>query len=179
MGRTVQRKARPDGLTVSKALEGKLKLGVMHPDQAYVLGPHLRAEDKLEVACMSPITAGIAYRLQASLEDAGDTCVSIEDPEGRLHGWFGFSEWTEGPCEACIWLLSDEILFSRYAKIVHRVARDFFFPELLEKYRSIGNFVHISNVVHLAWLRRLGFTVQDYAYVKGELFLLMRLDRNV
>lgn len=128
---------------------------------------------------MSEIEADIPYQVQALLEEAGDTCLTIEDPKGHLHGWFGYAPWPDGPCEACIWLLSDDALFEQYPKIVHRIARDYFIPELLEKYRSVGNFVHSSNAVHLTWLRRLGFTAQGYIYAKGELFYLMRLERDV
>lgn len=165
------------GSAIERALSGALKFSNIHPDDAYILGPHLRAADRKEVGIFSSIEAPVEYQLQLSLERMEGDGLEILDEHGILHGMFGHAPWGEGgPAEGYIWLLSDDALFAKHKKTVHRIARDYFIPRVLEHYGSVGNYIHADNEVHLKWLARLGFKPAFSAEIKGNLFHFMKRD---
>lgn len=149
-----------------------------YPDMAWIVGNHLRKADKRELRATSAYPdSPVPAQLQISLESTPYPFYGIE-ADGALQGVFGIEPWPECDSMGLIWLLSTEGLFTRHAKSVHRLARDFFIPNALDNYQVIGNYVHSKNLVHLRWLERLGFEADSHIEsARGDTFVLMLRSR--
>ena len=111
-----------------------------------------------------------------------DKSFSIFDEAGAIHGFWGhgcLEAATERMSEGYVWLLSDDILFTRYPIAITRIARDLIFPILDEEYTQYGNSVMSSNHVHLDWLHSNGFKCTGTSTHKGVQFSTMKRGRNL
>jgi hypothetical protein len=151
-----------------------------YPDMAWILGNSLRKADKRELQALSAYPdLPVPAQLQISLESTPYPFYGIET-DGALQGVFGVEPWPGCDSMGAVWMLSTDGLFHRHAKSVHRLARDYFIPEALRKYRVIGNYVHSKNLAHLRWLKRLGFT-EDHQIqtARGETFIMMQRSSSI
>lgn len=161
------------GNKVHVAASDRLSLTNIHPDQAYDLGPRLRAIDKFEMINIHGNPHALAEHILHESICISDEAYGIVGEGDHLHGAWGHG-FFQGPGvitgQGYVWLLSDDILFDKYAIEMTRKARENIFPHLDSVYTSYGNNVMTQNLVHTRWLLRAGFqskghlTVNDIQY---------------
>lgn len=130
-----------------------------HPDDAFALGPAIRAVDKKELHLGWEGSDDTSTLLSTCIE-VSDVAYSISDKSGTIHGLWGHGHWVQGPVHAglgYVWMLTDYELFDKYAVTMTKYARRVVFPYLDRTYGSYGNFVLSENLVHARWLLRGGF----------------------
>jgi len=71
-----------------------------------------------------------------------------------------------------VWLVSDDELFSDFALLMTRKARNVIFPYLDTLYPLYGNFVHSKNLLHCRWLLGARFRNVSQATFSNEPFSL-------
>lgn len=114
---------------------------------------HLRKEDKAEIQAGSGV-----HPIQALMHGYHDSdpCYTMIAKSGNPFGMFGVVEHPEDPSIAFIWMLAtDEI---EENKIAFGRGSKKFIEELSQRYRILQNSADARNVLHLKWLKWLGFT---------------------
>jgi hypothetical protein len=171
MGHTTEHQVSP-GLILTKA----------HPDDAYIIGNYLRDEDTQELNLVCPTDGSTTGdQLRESIESS-DECWAILDNTRSLLGFWGHGAWPLDSADSrqgYVWLVSTDVLFTRYPKEMTRLARDTFFPQLDRIYSSYGNAVLHTNDVHLRWLASLDFELKGVCLVRGEEFYKLMRTQNV
>ena len=140
MGHPIQRKVSP-----------RLILKKGHPDDAYVIGNHLREADAFELRAMSKLPEfPVAVQLQAMLEDCTRLFGTLVDEEGVMHGLAGAEPWDpEEYAEAYIWLLGTPSLFGKHTRFLHRYMRETLLPTLDRSWTSTGCLVWELSLIHI------------------------------
>lgn len=154
--------------------ERHLLMDHAHPDHAYTLGPHIREADVHEMRLVYEGQHEPSRLLEHSIE-VSDEAFVIYDDDGQLHGVWGHGQWTDGAVRAgmgYVWMVSDDELFSDFALLMTRKARNVIFPYLDTLYPLYGNFVHSKNLLHCRWLLGARFRNVSQATFSNEPFSL-------
>lgn len=161
---------------IQKFDTGPLVFQEAHPDDAYPLYSSLRDVDKAELGIAATDGLSKAERLEEAIT-VSDVSFSICDTSGTIHGLWGhsFTEPNTGGINGCVWLLSDDWLMKKHGKRMTRIARDYIFPTLDERYGIYGNAMLSRNEVHRDWLKSCGFRERHH-FIQShrKLTLLLR-----
>ena len=143
---------------------------------AAALAPHLRMADLQEIQAASgqpPITA-----LLVGAEQSAPSCTVIGN-SGKVAGMFGVVP--EGDFGR-VWMLgSDELVAPPLSRQFIRECRQFL--AFMERpYLAIGNVIDARNVVHIRWLKWMGFTfincIPEYGIERRPFLEFIKLCAN-
>jgi hypothetical protein len=84
-----------------------------------------------------------------------DPCFAAIDSEGRVMALFGASPHPRLPEVGTVWLLGSITLMQNRFGFLR--AAPFWLNRLHSRYRVLGNLTDARNVLHLRWLKWLGF----------------------
>lgn len=170
------------GHPIQREASSELILKKGHPDDAYVIGNHLREADIVELQAQTKLPGfPVAVQLQAALEDCSRIFGALCGTDGVLHGLAGAEPWDEEEwAEAYIWMLGTPRLFGEHSKFLHRYMRETLLPTLDRSWSSTGCLVWEHNYVHLRWLKRHGFKeIRDHISDNGSRFLFLKRSKHV
>jgi hypothetical protein len=149
------------------------------PGDAEELAPRLRPADLREIQAAvgkDPYTALEQGRLQSG------PCFAALDPEGIVMALFGASPHPHRPEAGTVWLLgSTSLMRNRFGFLR---AAPYWLNRLHSRYRVLGNVIDARNVLHLRWLKWLGFElgerIEKFDFEQRPFFVFRRvaLDNN-
>ena len=158
-----------------------------HPDAAYWWADHMREADVDELLFTGQDPLKTPAQMLESTMSIHEPNFLLVDGDDVIHGMWGHGPWPkadDGPPtpDGFIWLVSDDVLFEKHPVEMTRRMRFEILPALLDGeglYKSVGNFVHSENEVHLRWLQAAGFSARYTAEFGGATFILMSIKADV
>ena len=151
-----------------------LKYELATVEHLHYIAEHMREADRIEVEAShghTPLGA-----LLSGFECSQDV-VTAFGSSGRPLFVFGVNTGTVLSNSGVIWALGcDELLDYKYNFIM-----DFplILKLLLDKYKKLENYVHVKNVVSVAWLKKVGFIMDEPVLFthSGEYFMHFHMER--
>tara|TARA_R100000808_G_scaffold1960_3_gene8329 strand:- start:779 stop:1330 length:552 start_codon:yes stop_codon:yes gene_type:complete len=151
-----------------------------------ILGPNLRKADADEVYAVAGISPkdGLQYSMEASTK-----CYTISDLEtDEPLAMFGtgpshVAKDTGEPVMGGIWFLGSDKMFEKNRISFLRNSK-FWVQKLLRDYTILHNLVDARNVIHIRWLKWMGFTfiadVPEFGFEKRlfKQFYMRREDND-
>lgn len=112
----------------------------------------LRPDDIEEIKAASGLDPEAALYLGVKL---GKPSLTFVDPEGGVAGMFGATP-TNDPMVGAVWLMSSDAI-EKYPMHFLRRCRPWI-DKLNDAYPVLTNYVDARNIVHIKWLKWLGFS---------------------
>lgn len=150
------------------------------PQDAQKLAPNLRSADLLEIRQNTGFPP--AVELIRPFAAPGTKKIYAIDHDGIVLGMFGVNQSRRFQKErvGVPWFLGTDHLMDRYwRRLVRESPR--WIEVLMEDYDALENLVCAENTVHVAWIRRMGFTIVGDLpkYGKGQSrFLRFRMEKR-
>lgn len=141
-------------LTVRKATEA----------DAHSLASRLRQADLLE---LSALNMGTPSEVLAEGVRVSSKCLVAVDDDDQPQIIFGVNP-SHSPSEGWVWMVASDDLEKHWRQVL-RESR-LWLSYLTEGYASTGNIVHSQNIIHIKWLRWLGYAFYADVQFNGHTF---------
>ncbi len=143
------------------------------------LAPRLREADIQECAAMSGNDPLVS--LLHGVREGTET-LSIMGDDDEVIGMFGIHHMPDlGPGQATVWMMSSPSLIKIKNEFIRQTGD--FLRLFHRQYPLLWNLVDARNVLHLAWLKRTGFSFinryDNFGPEKRTFYEFVRIDPNV
>ena len=125
-------------------------------DDAAIIAPLLREADKREIKSSSGFSPEMALKMSYSQSD--ETSIACR-PDGSPLAIFGIGPNHNSPEVGIPWMVGTDEM-TKYSIPLVRDARKWV-ERHLNTYTILTNYVDSRNIVHLKWLRHIGFTIDE------------------